>query len=169
MNKQLNKLITHLDLLFLKHIDALGIKDFIELKHLEKGELPKEGGIYVLYDKEEKPIYLGRTKNIRQRIQLHIRDSSKEESATFAFNLTKKHFEESKNKDILYNAKRKRTRKDLINDKEFLSVFNKKKELVKSMKLKYILVENDVIQTIFEPYLAVKLGTYNKYNSFETH
>ena len=51
----------------------------------------------------------------------------------------------------------------------FKIVFDKQKERVKDMYLKYIIVEHDILQTMLEPYLAYKLGTYPEYNKFETH
>ena len=65
------------------------LKKLLESPLLTKDEIgnnPKQG-VYVFYDEEEKPIYVGRSNNIRQRIRQHGADSSMNESATFAFEL----------------------------------------------------------------------------------
>ena len=162
------KLIEHLDMFFNKHLDKLNRTDFIELNNLKIGELPTSGGIYIFYEKKE-PIYVGRTNNLNQRIRLHIRNSSKEESATFVFNLAKKQIIKNNEDSILFNGERKVTRKELMKKPKFISMFNEKKKLVQNMKLKYIEENDDVIQTILEPYISVKLKTNNKYNSFRNH
>jgi excinuclease UvrABC nuclease subunit len=152
-----------LDLSFKKHFDELEKAQLIKLSELKKGELPKTGGLYVFYEEKDKPIYVGRTKNIRQRMQLHTRNSSKHESATFTFNLAKMNFKPS-----LSNIK-KMTRKELMEDKEFSLIFNQQKERVKKMYFKYIKEEHDILQTILEPYFSLKLRTYPEFNTFETH
>ena len=152
-----------LDLLFKKHFEELEKSSLIKLNELKEGQLPKTGGIYVFYEGMEKPIYVGRTKNIRQRIQLHTRDSSKNESATFTFNLAKMEYK------ILFPDKKKTTRKLLMNEIEFIPIFKLQKDRVKKMYLKYIKEEHDILQTMLEPYFAIKLKTYPNYNTFETH
>ena len=152
-----------LDLLFKKHFDELENAPLIKLSNLKDGKLPKTGGIYVFYEGIGKPIYVGRTKNIRQRIQLHTRDSSKHESATFTFNLAKMEYR------ILFPDRKKTTRTLLMNEIEFIPIFTLQKERVKKMYLKYIDEEHDILQTMVEPYLALKLKTYPNYNTFETH
>ncbi len=152
-----------LDLLFKEHWERMEGAPLIKLSELKKGALPKTGGIYVFYERTDKPIYVGRTKNIRQRIQLHTRDSSKNQSATFTFNLAKMHYK------ILLPNRKKTTREVLMNEIEFIPIFNQQKERVKKMHLKYINEEHDILQTILEPYFALKLNTYPEYNTFETH
>ncbi|MBE9565439.1 MAG: GIY-YIG nuclease family protein, partial [Proteobacteria bacterium] len=51
------------------------------------GELPKSG-IYLLFDRG-KPIYVGRSRNIKSRLQSHGRPKSTHYSASFAFLMAK--------------------------------------------------------------------------------
>jgi len=154
----------HLDLLFKEYWVKLEKANYISLNKLSEAEpLPKTGGIYVFYEEKEKPIYVGRTKNIRQRIQLHTRDSSKNESATFTFNLARMEYR------LLFPDKKKTTRSGLMSDLEFIPLFNLQRDRVQKMYLRYISEEHDILQTILEPYFALKLKTYPNYNNFETH
>jgi predicted GIY-YIG superfamily endonuclease len=152
-----------LDILFQEYFDNLKKAELIKLSESSKVVLPKKGGIYVFYEGTEKPIYVGRTKDIRQRIQLHTRDSSKSESASFTFILAKIEYK------LIFKLEKKQTRKVLMDNAEFIPIFTKQKERVKNMHLKYILEEHDILQTILEPYFAYKLKTYPEYNTFETH
>ena len=152
-----------LDILFQEYFDKLKRAELIKLSELSKGVLPKKAGLYVFYEGTEKPIYVGRTKDIRQRIQLHTRDSSKSESASFTFILAKTEYK------LISKEEKKQTRKVLMDNAEFIPIFKNQKERVKNMHLKYILEEHDILQTMLEPYFAYKLKTYPDYNTFETH
>jgi len=127
---------------------------------VKREHLPKYSGIYVFYDKGQ-PIYVGRANHIRNRIQWHTRKSSGSESATFAFNLAKMEYEK--------NTEVKKKRKELMEIDEFLEIFNKHKVNLLTLEFRCIEIENDVLQTMFEPYLAYKLGTYPINNTFENH
>lgn len=153
-----------LDLLFKDYWDKLEKAELISLNESSEIRLlPKTGGIYVFYEDEKVPIYVGRTKNIRQRIQLHTRESSKSESATFTFLLARIEY------NISFPDHNKMTRSQLMNEMNFRKIFNSNKERVKNMYLKYINEDHDILQTMLEPYLAYKLKTYPDYNTFETH
>jgi hypothetical protein len=135
--------------------------EFKEQKTVNRENLPTFGGIYVFYQNEI-PIYVGRADNIRKRIQLHTRPSSGSESANFAFNLAKLDFIEKL-------SETKIGRKELMKDEDFIKAFSGHKEMLFASSIKCIRVDNDIIQTMFEPYLALKLGTYPKNNSFKNH
>jgi hypothetical protein len=135
--------------------------EFKEQKTVNRENLPTFGGIYVFYQNEI-PIYVGRADNIRKRIQLHTRPSSGSESANFAFNLAKLDFIEKL-------SETKVGRKELMKDEDFIKAFSGHKEMLFASSIKCIRVDNDIIQTMFEPYLALKLGTYPKNNSFKNH
>ena len=99
------------------------------------------GGIYVFYDtKSRKPVYVGRSDNIKQRIQLHSRPSSGHGSATFAFKLAK----ENVTKDgININLERKLLEQNEI----FKDKFKLAKSLVSNMLIKVVKEDNSVLQT----------------------
>lgn len=66
-------------------LDQLQRQPFLKRDTLTS--VPKQG-IYVFYE-ERKPIYVGRSKRMRERIQEHGRPSSGHNSAPFAFNLAR--------------------------------------------------------------------------------
>ncbi|MDN3673264.1 GIY-YIG nuclease family protein [Flavobacterium branchiarum] len=134
-------------------------EEFNTTPFLKRVDLPKVRGIYVFYENRE-PIYVGRTNNIRSRIQLHTRKSSGSESASFAFNLAKKEY--PKNEKPM-------KRKEFMQIDEFKEIFIKHKLNLSNIEYRCIAVENDILQTMFEPYLAFKLGTYPANNTFENH
>lgn len=149
--------------LYLKGMDSLFKEmydEFNESVLIKRSQLPTYSGIYTFYENGT-PIYVGRANNIRKRIQWHTRESSGSESASFAFNLAK--IEYAKNNEI------KKKRKELMQIEEFIEIFKKHKLNLRNLEFRCIPVENDILQTMFEPYLALKLGTYPINNTFENH
>lgn len=124
----------------------------------ELKNIPKQG-IYVFYE-NAKPIYVGRSKNLRQRFKQHSRQSSNHNSATFAFMIAKQDAEKTK-VDI------HKTREELQIDPEFLPFFKNAKKRVSEMKIQVIDIENPIEQTLFEVYAALELKT--QYNDWRTH
>jgi hypothetical protein len=135
-------------------------KEFKKSVLVKRNELPKYSGIYVFYENGQ-PIYVGRANNIRKRIQWHTRESSGSESASFAFNLAKK--------DYAKKGAITKKRNELMKIDEFIEIFRKHKLNLTNIDFRCIPIENDIIQTMFEPYLAFKLGTYPINNTFENH
>ncbi len=128
-------------------------------KPLMRDELPKSAsGIYVFFNELDEPIYVGRTDDIRSRIQHHTRDGSKSGSATFAFNLAKREFGETN-----------KSRKELDEDEKFIKIFLSHKQTLQKYSIRYLELRNDILQTMIEPYLAYKFGTYPFNNTFENH
>ena len=130
-------------------------------EYLDRDNLPSFSGIYVFF-KDNSPIYVGRANNIKKRIHGHTRRSSGHNSANFAFNLAKLELAEKLQESKL-------GREELMKDEEFKIKFANIKEELFASKIKCLKVENDVLQTMFEPYLAVKLKTYPINNTFENH
>jgi len=135
--------------------------DLLHSKYLDRKDIPSYPGIYVFF-KDEDPIYVGRANNIKKRIHGHTRPSSGHNSANFAFNLAKMELAEKLQETKL-------GRKKLMEDPEFLEKFTSFKADLHASKIKCLEVKNDVIQTMFEPYLAIKLKTYPINNTFENH
>ena len=135
-------------------------EEFSKSDLVKRNDLPTYRGIYAFYEKG-KPIYVGRANNIRKRIQWHTRESSGSESASFAFNLAKKEY--ANESEIT------ETRKELMQIEEFLEIFRSHKLNLSNVEFKCVEVENDILQTMFEPYLAFKLETYPINNTFENH
>ena len=122
--------------------------------------IPKSG-VYVFY-REGKPLYVGRSNRLKERIQEHGRPSSDHYSATFAFRLAKE--EMSKDKDIPKDI----TRKELENAPGFAEMFYIARANVAQMKIRVIEIECQVDQALFEIYAVLALNT-TKYNDFSTH
>ncbi|WP_026705277.1 GIY-YIG nuclease family protein [Flavobacterium soli] len=153
--EQVKPYLAEMDSLFKELYDEFNNSDLVK-----RNELPTYRGIYVFYEKG-KPIYVGRANNIRKRIQWHTRKSSGSESASFAFNLAKIEY--------VKNGKISKKRKELMQIEEFIEIFTKHKLKLINIEFKFIAIQNDILQTMFEPYLALKLGTYPINNTFENH
>lgn len=132
---------------------------------LKKGDdqscLPGKG-IYVLFD-NDKPTYVGRSNNVKQRLKGHCSQSSDRFSATFAFRLAIKEYEQKfgkSTKGIL--------RQNLEKNPDFKILFTDAKAKVSEMGIKSIGIDDQIKQTIFEVYAAMKLGTL-EFNSFDNH
>ena len=154
--RQLDSYLSNMDTLFKGLYET-----FQKQKLLKRGELKAIPGIYVFYNGTE-PIYVGRADNIKLRIQYHTRPSSGSQSATFAFNLAKLEFDEKIKESKL-------GREDIMKLEGFSERFTKHKEDLHASSIRCIEIKNDIIQTMFEPYLALKLGTYPHNNTFENH
>lgn len=129
------------------------LKTLIRSEYIDRNDLKNINGIYVFYE-NDKPVYVGRTnKNrMRKRIQEHSRLSSNKNSASFAF--------------LLYNYNKKNKQKEVeVYNPDFL----KAKERISKMKIKILEINDPIIQTILEPYIAFKLETTSKHNKFITH
>lgn len=129
------------------------LKTLTSSGYIDRDNLENINGIYVFYE-NDKPVYVGRTnKNrMRKRIQEHSRLSSNKNSASFAFLLYN------------YNKKYKEKKVEVYNPD-----FVKAKKRISKMKIRILEINDPIIQTILEPYIAFKLETTSKYNKFITH
>ena len=153
MEDEFKVLIDKLPVLFETLANA-GLKPWNNL-----GTLPQTG-IYVFYE-NGRPIYVGRSNRMKDRIKEHGRPSSTHNSAPFAFNLAKK---VAKGKEVDVSRRRCELEKDPI----FSGLFLEAKERVSRMSVKVIEVDNPIIQTLLEVYAALSLRT-TEYNDFDTH
>lgn len=117
-------------------------------------------GIYIFYNKDGRPLYVGRTDRMRTRLLEHGRSSSRHTSATFAFLLAKEKWDEMHPGDA-------RTRKDLESDQTFFLLYKEKKRDVAEMQIRTIEVADPAEQVLFEVYAALELET--PYNDWENH
>jgi len=125
----------------------------------KQGILPKMG-IYVFYE-DGKPIYTGRTRNMRRRLGEHCQPSSGHTSATFAFTIAKREAEK-------LGINTKVTRKHLVSNPDFVTLYLKAKQRVSKMPVRVIEINDPITQTIFEVYAVMCLNT-KEYNDFDTH
>lgn len=153
---QINSRLPIMDKLFIDLYET-----FIAQPMVTKENVPRIPGIYVFY-KDEQPIYVGRANNIRERIYRHTRPSSSDQSANFAFNLAKLEFDEKIKESKI-------GRKAIMKLPDFFDKFTQFKIELSASSIRCIEIENDIIQTMFEPYLALKLGTYPVNNNFDNH
>lgn len=121
-------------------------------------------GIYAFYE-NGRPIYVGRTNRMKQRILDHGRPSSAHNSASFAFLLA---IEQAREQGIDCAA---RSRNELEQDPKFAPLFSAAKERVSRMGIRVVAIDDAVEQTLFEVYAALQLGTMRPggYNNFENH
>ncbi|WP_135605518.1 hypothetical protein [Methanococcoides sp. NM1] len=122
-------------------------------------DIPKSG-VYVFYE-NEKPIFVGRSDHMRKRIMTQGRQGSNHNSAPFAFSLAKEAAIE-KEMDV-----QNKTRNELENNPEFNHLFLQAKNRVSKMAIRYISIEDPILQTLFQIYLSMELKT--PYNDFKTH
>ena len=130
------------------------------LNRNDLSDVPKQG-VYILYHKG-KPVYVGRSNNIRSRIQQHSRPSSRHNSASLAFRIAKDNM--SRNTAIPRFIKRK----ELEEAPGFAQEFFLARMMVANMKIRVIEITDQVEQALFEIYAALALKT-TKYNEFSTH
>lgn len=123
------------------------------------GLLPDKG-IYVFFENNE-PIYVGRTNRMRGRLKEHGGISSGHNKAPLAFNMAKK---AALQQGFNINMKRAELEKNPL----FSVLFMEAKERVRGMSVKVVPIEEPVLQTLFEVYASMELGT-SEFNSFDNH
>jgi hypothetical protein len=118
-------------------------------------------GIY-LFSENGTHLYVGRTDNLRQRLQQHQRESSNHNAAVFAFRLAR---EQTGLTQATY--RREGSRAHIEQDPVFAEAFRAAKVRIRAMHVRTANVSDPVTQALFEVYAAVALAT--PYNSFENH
>lgn len=124
---------------------------------IEKPSVPTAGN-YVFYE-NGLPLYVGRSRRLRSRLQEHGRDSSGHNDANFAFLLAYE-AAEAQNIDIT------RTRSVLSGCGQFSPVFLACKRRVAAMSVRFLSVPDDLEQGLLEVYAALALPT--RFNDFQT-
>ena len=119
--------------------------------------LPQQG-VYVFYE-NDKPIYTGRSRRMPQRIREHGGASSRHESATFAFKLFREAIGEPEGHSSKY------TRKELQD--QHPEEYANQRQRVRSMRIRAVEITDPLVQTVFEIYAVIELGTTH-YNKFRT-
>ena len=119
--------------------------------------IPASGAIYAFYEKGQ-PIYVGRTRNLRRRLQQHAHENSNHFSASFAFLIARKL--------AALPEVPKRTRAQVAEHLD--SLFSLCRQRVSYMSVQWVDVEDPIVQSLLEVYAAVTLGTTEHFNSFRT-
>jgi len=126
------------------------------------GDLPKEmplAGVYI-FSENGNALYVGRTNNLRKRLQYHTRNNHNQ--ATFAFLLAR---EQTGNKRATYQ--KEGSRNDLLSQPVFRSEFDNARERIKRMHVQFIEEVNPIRQAILE--ICAALRAKARYNDFDNH
>jgi len=140
-------------------------KKFVELCENPKHKiihLPKtmpEAGIY-LFSENGTSLYVGRTNNLRKRLQYHTRNNHNQ--ATFAFLLAR---HETGKLKASYQPRG--SRQDLLSDPVFRTAFDDARQRIKTMNVQWVAEADPIRQTILEVFAAFQ--TNAKYNDFDNH
>jgi hypothetical protein len=112
-------------------------------------------GAYAFFD-EDKPIYVGRTskRGLGPRMQNHV--SAQHNQGVLAFKRARASF-----------VGKTTTRAALTRDEVFKQLFRQEIVWVKNLRCRFVEIEDDNMQYVFEFYAAVRLDT--PYNDFGTH
>lgn len=102
--------------------------------------------------------HVGRTRNLAQRIRGHLSDSHY--SASFAFAQTRLLLE------VTPSYRKGEGRAVLLDRPEFRSEFDRQRERIGRMALRFVPIDSPIEQHLFELYAALELGTSLK--EFET-
>ena len=139
----------------------------------KRGYLPQKisgPGIYVFYEHYEhtdKAIYVGRTNDMRKRLQQHARPKAGHNSAALAFRIA---YRRSGPQTSAGGSKI--TRAELQRIPEFEKNFRTAKIEVRGMGMRAVRIKDPIEQAVFEVYAAVHLGTtvqHGGYNDFKNH
>ncbi len=126
----------------------------VSIKNLPRG-MPEE--CVYLFSEKGGHLYVGRTNHLRQRLRNHSAPSARENQAPFAFKLAEE----------LTGQRKTGTRRELLEDPEFAEAFNKSKQRIRRMQLRFVAEPDQIRQALLEVYASVVLQT--PYNDFETH
>ena len=144
-----------------EEFDPLLMETRIQRRSLRHA-LPASEGVYVLYD-DDKPMYVGRSDRLADRLLEHGQPANGPESATFAFNLAYKRWRP----DSDFATVTRQERQAFREAPEYDALFDESKERVRKMSVRAVGIQNSVEQAVFELYAHVKLET--RYNSFRNH
>jgi len=122
--------------------------------------MPKSG-VYLLSE-DGKHLYVGRSRNIRQRLGRHSRPKATHRMAAFAFRLARE-----ATGQLRATYKREGSRSALVKDEAFQAAFVKAKARIREMAVRFVEEAHPVRQAVLEVYIAVALQT--PYNDFDTH
>ena len=126
--------------------------------------LPKnhpQDAVY-LFSEDNKHWYVGRTRRLRNRLQVHSRPSSKQNQASFAYRLA---CEATGRTKAAYTTQDSRESRE--GDPRFNEEFIKAKARIRDMDVRFVEETDSCRQALLEIYTAVVLNT--KYNDFKTH
>ena len=125
--------------------------------------MPKSG-VY-LFSENGAPLYVGRSNRLglRRRISAHCRPAANHKGAAFAFKIARR---ETGNENASYRADAK-SRKGLMQDPTFRAAFERARDRIQKMDVRFVEVTDPTVQALFEMYVAISLATpYNDFNTY---
>jgi len=128
------------------------------------GSIPRTfpvSGVYLLSE-GPKHLYVGRSRNIRERLGRHSRPGATHRMAALAFRIAR---EETGRVRPAYRETG--SRHDLMRDPQFTEAFQAAKARIRAMDVRAVEEPDPARQTVLEVYVAVELGT--PYNDWHTH
>lgn len=144
------------------HDAQAGFKRLKDCHRVLRDQLPPNiqgrGGVYAFFDTDGTALYVGRGRNVRQRILQHSRPSIKD--GPFAWLLARDETQRFPD----YTSKN--SREALLKDSKFITALTKAKSRIALMTVAYVVEDDDTTQCLLEVYAAVKLKA--RHNSFRT-
>lgn len=118
-------------------------------------------GIY-LFSEGGNHLYVGRSRDMRERLRRHCRPRATHLTGPFALHLAR---EATNNVKATY--KKEGSRAALMRDPDFCAAFDVAKARIRKMDIRFIAEPDPIRQAVLEIYVAVVLET--PYNDFDTH
>lgn len=151
---------------FRQHIESLHpsferLRNCVPFRFASIPKVLPKAGVY-LFSEGEHHLYVGRTNNIRTRIQQHCRPGSTHNSAPFAFRLARE-----TRKVLRATYKADGSRAHLVQDPHFALAFTDAKARLREMNIRVVEETNPLRQALLEMYVAVALEA--PYNDFDNH
>jgi phosphoribosylformylglycinamidine synthase len=136
----------------------LMMSDYGTVRDAQKS--PPKAGVYTFFD-ADKPVYVGRTnkRGLGPRMQNHL--SKNQNQAVLAFKIARKEL----GLTTAYSGEG--TRENLMKNEQFLAAFERQREFIGKLRVKFVEISDPDEQFIFEYYASKKLNSPN--NDFDTH
>ncbi len=151
---------------FLRYAESLhpSFERLIAMTPVTTTTLPKNAPLQCIYlfSEGDRHLYVGRTKNLRQRLRNHSIPASQHNQAVFAFRLAR---ETTGKLAAAYTADGSRLA--LTRDNAFAMAFTEAKTRVRAMHVRYVEEADPLRQALLEIYASIVLQT--PYNDFNTH
>ena len=152
MNERFKKLIDRMP----SQLQLLLEQPLIVIDEIGITQVPQKG-VYVFFE-DNKPIYVGRSNRLKKRLKEHSQRSSDHYSATLAFRIAKQNTS---------TLQKKQTNEQLMKNRDFVEGFEAAKGRIARTKIRFIEIEDQIEQALFEIYASLALGT--ELNDFGTH
>lgn len=151
---------------FRQYLETLhaSFERLIAMKPHSVGSLPREvpWECVYLFSEGNRHLYVGRTRNLPQRLRNHCGNASGHNQAVFAFKLAR---ELTGRTTVDYS--RQNSRKELLNNPVFAAAFSDAKARIRGLELRFIEEKDPLRQALLEIYASFVLKT--PYNDFDTH